>query len=126
MEAGLTRSLTSRQAEVAGSVLHRAAGAGGTRRLFGIEENFLKSLQYLDLKTRAESSLRSGVFHYYNISRTIWMIESLKIVTYVLWLLTCWYMSCYCTMLCNLGTSILYSYVFHNVRVLHHVMQLLN
>ena len=35
-----------------------------------------------------ESSLRSGVFDYYNISRTIWMIKSLKIVTYVLWLLT--------------------------------------
>ena len=50
MEAGLTRPLTSSQAEVAGSVLHRAAGAGGTRRLFGIEENFLKSLQYLDVK----------------------------------------------------------------------------
>lgn len=54
MEAGLTRPLTrpltSRQAEVAGSVLHRAAGAGGTRRLFGIEENFLKSLQDLDVK----------------------------------------------------------------------------
>ena len=44
-------------------------------------------------RTRAESSLRSGDFHYYNISRTIWMIKSLKIVTYVFWLLTCCYMS---------------------------------
>ena len=51
--------------------------------------------------TRAESSLRSGVFNHYNISRTIWMIKSLKIVTYVSWLLTCCYMSWYCTMLCN-------------------------
>ena len=50
MEAGLTRPLTSRQAEDAGSVLHGAAGAGGTRRLLGVEENFLKSLQYLDVK----------------------------------------------------------------------------
>ena len=50
MEAGLTRPLTSRKAEVAGSVLHGAAGAGRTRRLLGVEENFLKSLQYLDVK----------------------------------------------------------------------------
>ena len=69
---------------------------------------------------------RSGVFQYYNISRIIWMIKSLKIVNYVLWLLTYCYMSWYCTMLCNFGTSIWYSWVFHNVRVLHHVMQLLN
>ena len=62
--------------------------------------------------TRAESSLRSGVFQYYNISRTIWIIKSLKIVTYVLWLLTCYYMSWYCTMLCNFGTSIWYSECF--------------
>ena len=44
---------------------------------------------------------------YYNISRTIWMIKSLRIVTYVLWLLTCSFM--YCTMLCNFETSIWYS-----------------
>ena len=76
------------------------------------------------LKTRAESSLRSGDFHYYNISRTILMIKSLKIVTYVFygsWLVVtclgiapycaisellfgipeCFTMSGYCTMLCN-------------------------
>ena len=57
---------------------------------------------------------------------TNWMIKSLKIVTYVLWLLTCCYMSWYCTMLRNFGTSIWYSWLFHNVRVLHHVMHLLN
>ena len=75
--------------------------------------------------TRAESSLRSGDFHYYNISRTIWMIESLKIVTLYafygsLLVVTClgiapcyaisellfgipeWFtMLGYCTMLCN-------------------------
>ena len=43
------------------------------------------------------------------------MIKSLKIVTYVLWLLSCCYMSWYCTMLCNFGTSIWYSWVFLNV-----------
>ena len=48
-------------------------------------------------ETRAENSLRSGVFHYDNITRTKWMIKSLKIVTYVLWLSTCCYMCWYCT-----------------------------
>ena len=71
--------------------------------------NYYLSTSFYCFITRAESSLRSGVFQYYNISRTIWMIKSLKIVTYVLWLLTCCYMSWYCTMLCNFGTSIWYS-----------------
>ena len=43
------------------------------------------SLLHHIIITRAESSLRSGVSHYYNISRTILMIKSLKIVTYVLY-----------------------------------------
>ena len=74
--------------------------------LFSSSSYSLKSTHIL---TRAESSLRSGVSQYYNISRTIWMIKSLKIVTYVLWLLTCCYMSWYCTILCNFRTSIWYS-----------------
>ena len=56
------------------------------------------------------------------ISITIWMMKSLKIVTYVL----CCYMSWYFTMLYNFGTFIWYSWVFHNVRLLHHVMQFFN
>ena len=67
-------------------------------------KNSVKRSVFVTLRT-----LRSGVFHYYNISRTIWIIKSQKTVTYVLWLLTSWYMSWYCTMLCNFGTSIWYS-----------------
>ena len=87
---------------------------------------FWNHILFFPFGKRAESSLRSGGFHYYSISRTFWMIKSLKKVIYVLWLLTCSYMSWCCTMFCNLGTSIWYSWVFHNVRVLHHVKQLLN
>ena len=53
------------------------------------------------------------------------MLKSQNIVTYALGLLTR-YMPWYCTMLCNFRSCIWYSYVFHNVRVLHHVMQFLN
>ena len=50
--------------------------------------------------TRAESSLRSGVFHNYNISRTIWMIKS---------------------DLCLMALDL-----FLHVLVMHHVMQFRN
>ena len=74
----------------------------------------------LKIKQELKALLDPEFIHYYNISRTILMIKSLKIVTSVLWLLPClgiapcyaileflfgipecFTMSGYCTMLCN-------------------------